>query len=463
MNGNRGRYRRLLMHAGLYSRSLVALACVSLPAIVLAADIVGTAGPDVLEGTPDADKINGKGGADVMMGLAGDDSFIVGQPDDEVLEAVGDGTDTVTSTVSYTLPIHVENLTLGGVAAIDGTGNELDNRLTGNDVDNILDGLAGADRMSGLGGNDIYVVDASGDLVTESPGKGTDRVRSSVTHTLRANVEQLVLTGVAAVSGTGNELANAIRGNPAANTLRGMAGDDSLNGTGGNDRLIGGPGNDKLIGGGGLDIFEFDTAPDTAANQDRIVDFNPADDVIRLIGAAFPALTTAGTLAQAAFGTGASATTAAVRIIHDPGTGILRYDADGNGPGASVRFARLLNAASVTRADFVVVNPVVVAVDFATQVQPIFTGRCTGCHNTSSAPHGLVLDADHSYSHLVNVASKEVPSLDRVEPGNPDDSYVVQKVEGTAAVGGQMPLGRTPLTAEQIALIRQWISEGANP
>jgi hypothetical protein len=74
-----------------------------------------------------------------------------------------------------------------------------------------------------------------------------------------------------------------------------------------------------------------------------------------------------------------------------------------------------------------------------------------------------VLDADHSYSHLVNVASKEVPSLDRVEPGNPDDSYVVQKVEGTAAVGGQMPLGRTPLTAEQIALIRQWISEGANP
>ena len=75
-----------------------------------------------------------------------------------------------------------------------------------------------------------------------------------------------------------------------------------------------------------------------------IVDFNPADDVMRLIGAAFPALTTAGTLAPTAFGTGASAAGAAVRIIHDPGTGILRYDADGNGPGASVRFARLLNA-----------------------------------------------------------------------------------------------------------------------
>jgi Ca2+-binding RTX toxin-like protein len=452
MNGNTGCYRRLL-----------ALACVSLPAIVLAADIAGTAGPDVLEGTPDADKINGKGGADVMMGLAGDDSFIVGQPDDEVLEAVGDGTDTVTTTVSYTLPIHVENLILGGIAAIDGTGNELDNRLTGNEADNILDGLAGADRMFGLDGNDIYVVDAGGDLVTESPGAGTDRVRSSATHTLRANVEQLVLTGIAAVSGTGNELANAIRGNPAANALRGMAGDDSLNGTGGNDRLIGGPGNDKLIGGGGQDAFEFDTAPDTVVNQDRIVDFNPADDVIRLIGAAFPALTTAGTLAPTAFGTGASAAGAAVRIIHDPGTGILRYDADGNGPGASVRFARLLNAASVTNADFVVVNPVVVAVDYVTQIQPIFTARCTGCHNVAAAPHGLILDADNSYELLVNVASKEVPSLDRVDPGNPDDSYLVQKVEGTAAVGGQMPLGRTPLTAEQIALIRRWISEGADP
>jgi Ca2+-binding RTX toxin-like protein len=442
---------------------LIALAGTMLPAMVLAADIVGTAGPDVLEGTPDADKINGKGGADVMMGLAGNDTFTVGQPDDQVLEAVGDGTDTITSTISFTLPIHVEYLVLAGAAAIDGTGNELDNRLTGNDADNILDGLAGADRLTGRLGNDIYVVDASGDLVTELPGEGTDRVRASVTHTLRANVEQLVLTGTGAISGTGNELANSIRGNPGNNTLRGMAGDDALNGTGGNDRLIGGPGNDKLIGGGGADTFEFDTAPDTALNQDRIVDFNPADDVIRLIGAAFPAMPNAGTISASEFGTGGSANGPDIRIIYDPATGILRYDADGNGPIASVRFARLLNAAALTRSDFTVVDPVVSAVSFTNQIQPIFSGKCIGCHNESSAPHGLILAEGHSYDLLVNVASKEVPSLKRVEPGDPDNSYLVQKVEGTAAVGGRMPLGRAPLTEAQIDLIRQWISEGADP
>ena len=447
--------------SGLSGIKLIALAGTMVPVLVLAANIAGTSGPDVLEGTPDADTINGKGGADTMMGLAGDDTFIVGQPDDEVLEAVGDGTDTIVSTISFTLPINVEKLTLSGADPIDGTGNELDNHLTGNDADNILDGLAGADRMSGRLGNDIYVVDASGDLVTELPGEGTDRVRASVTHTLRANVEQLVLTGVAAASGTGNELANSMRGNPANNTFRGLAGNDALNGTGGNDRLIGGAGNDKLIGGGGLDAFEFDTEPDTDLNQDRIVDFNPADDVMRLIGAAFPALTTEGTLPAAAFGTGGSANGPDIRIIYDPATGIVRYDADGDGPGASARFARLLNAPTVTRSDFVVVDPVVTAVDFDTQIQPIFSGRCIGCHSGSSPPHGLNLAEGHSYDLLVNVASKEVPSLKRVKPGDPDNSYIVQKVEGTAAVGGRMPLNREPLTAEQIGLLRQWISEGA--
>ena len=92
----------------------------------------------------------------------------------------------------------------------------------------------------------------------------------------------------------------------------------------------------------------------------------------------------------------------------------------------------------------------------------VFTPICTTCHAGAGAPQGLRLDAANSYANLVNVASHEVPSLKRVEPGDPDNSYLVQKVEGTAAVGGRMPLGRAPLTAQQIALIRQWISEGAN-
>jgi mono/diheme cytochrome c family protein len=102
-------------------------------------------------------------------------------------------------------------------------------------------------------------------------------------------------------------------------------------------------------------------------------------------------------------------------------------------------------------------------VDYATEIQPIFNSRCISCHSGVSAPQGLRLDANNSYANLVGVASNEVPSLQRVEPGDPDNSYLVQKVEGTAAVGGRMPLNRTPLTDEQIALIRRWISEGANP
>ena len=438
------------------------LALAALPAAVLAADIIGTPGPDTLEGTPDADTLDGRGGADVMMGLPGNDTYIVGQVDDEVIEGVGDGTDTVRASVSYTLSINVENLTLAGAAAIDGTGNGLNNRLTGNGAANTLNGRTGADRMFGRGGNDTFIVDAAGDVVNESLNGGTDAVRSSVTHTLRSNVENLVLTGTAAANGTGNELANSLRGNGGANTLRGLAGDDLLSGGGGNDRLIGGPGNDQMSGGPGSDEFQFDAPLDTDTNQDRIVDFNPAADTMRLIGEAFPTLTSSGTLPASAFANGIVASGAAVRILYDPGTGILRYDADGSGSTAAVRFARLTTTPAVTNADFTVVDPVATAVDYATQIQPVFNSRCTECHSGGSAPQGLRLDAANSYANLVNVASHEVPSLKRVEPGDPDNSYLVQKIEGTAAVGGRMPLGRAPLTAAQIALIRQWISEGAN-
>ena len=461
MHRSHGR-NRLLIDARLARRLSFLVTGAILPALVLAADIVGTPGPDVLEGTTEADTIDGRGGADTMMGLPGNDTYVVGQVDDEVIEGVGDGTDTVRASVSYTLSINVENMTLTGAAAIDGTGNGLDNRLTGNGAANTLNGRAGADRMFGRGGDDTFVVDVNGDIVNESPNGGTDTVRASVTHTLRSNVENLVQTGTAAINGTGNELANSLRGNGGANTLNGLLGDDSLSGGGGNDRLIGGPGNDQLSGGPGSDEFQFDAPLDTETNQDRIVDFNPAADSMRLIGEAFPTLTSAGTLPASAFANGIVAGGAAVRILYDPATGILRYDADGSGPAAAVRFARLINAPAVTNADFVVVDPVATAVDYATQIQPIFNSRCTECHSGGGAPQGLRLDAANSFANLVNIASREVPSLERVEPGNPDDSYLVQKVEGTAAVGGRMPLGRAPLTAAQIALIRQWISEGAN-
>lgn len=93
----------------------------------------------------------------------------------------------------------------------------------------------------------------------------------------------------------------------------------------------------------------------------------------------------------------------------------------------------------------------------------IFTPICTACHAGAAAPQGLRLDEANSYGLLVGVASAEVPSLQRVDPGNPDDSYLIQKLEGTAAVGGRMPLNGTPLPQADINMIRQWITDGAQP
>jgi hypothetical protein len=93
----------------------------------------------------------------------------------------------------------------------------------------------------------------------------------------------------------------------------------------------------------------------------------------------------------------------------------------------------------------------------------VFTPTCavSGCHTGAGSPQGLRLDEAISYALLVNVASTQNGTLLRVNPGNPGNSYLIQKLEGTASVGGQMPLGRTPLTQATIDVIRQWITDGA--
>lgn len=91
----------------------------------------------------------------------------------------------------------------------------------------------------------------------------------------------------------------------------------------------------------------------------------------------------------------------------------------------------------------------------------VFTPICTQCHVGAAAPQGLRLDSANAFNNLVGVPSNEVSSLLRVDPFNPDNSYLVQKIEGTAAVGGRMPLGGPPLPDADIMLIRQWVLEGA--
>jgi hypothetical protein len=106
-------------------------------------------------------------------------------------------------------------------------------------------------------------------------------------------------------------------------------------------------------------------------------------------------------------------------------------------------------------------GPLPLSADFDSIQANIFTPICSVCHVGGGAPEGLRLDAADSYNLLVGVPSTEVPSLMRVKAGDPDNSYIIQKLEGHAAVGARMPLGGPYLLPATVAFIRQWITNGA--
>ncbi len=225
-----------------------------------------------------------------MSGGAGDDTFVVDDAGDTVTELSGEGADLVKASVSFTLGAFVENLTLtAGAGDINGVGNALNNILIGNEGanslqggdgvdalqggagDDVLDGGtgndtlsggdgadtlkggAGADAMNGGAGDDVYVVDNLLDTVSEAGGSGLDSVRSTVSWTLAAGVENLVLVVGGVLNGIGNSLANLLTGGAGDNHLSGLGGNDILDGGAGNDTLDGGDDDDLLDGGAGND------------------------------------------------------------------------------------------------------------------------------------------------------------------------------------------------------------------
>lgn len=200
--------------------------------------------------------IDGGAGADLMIADAGANTFVVDNVGDVVIG--GNDVDTIWSSVNYRLGEDVEELFLKS-NALQGVGNALANTITGNSGansltgeagDDTLDGGKGTDTLIGGAGDDTYIVDNVKDAVVEQPDEGTDTVKSSVSHTLAGDVENLVLLGTAALKGAGNALANTITGNSGKNVLDGGAGDD------------------KLVGGKGDDTYVVDSALDSVVEVD---------------------------------------------------------------------------------------------------------------------------------------------------------------------------------------------------
>ncbi|MBL0841446.1 M10 family metallopeptidase [Pseudomonas mediterranea] len=247
----------------------------------------GNALANVLTGNAGNNVLDGGAGRDTLIGGAGNDTYLIDNLGDTVTELADEGRDLVRTSVSHTLSTNVEDGQLLGIAAINLVGNASNNTLLGNSAANVLSGLDGADILDGgagidtlIGGtgNDTYVVDNLKDVISETSTLDSeiDTVRSSVSWTLGANLENLTLTGVAAINATGNALDNVLIGNAASNTLIGGAGNDQLDGGAGNDLLIGGIGTDTLTGGVGGDRFVFSALNELGIGdaRDVILDFS---------------------------------------------------------------------------------------------------------------------------------------------------------------------------------------------
>lgn len=370
--------------------------------------LLGLEGDDILRGGPGNDRLNGGSGNDQMFGGQGNDTYVVDSLGDVVTENADQGLDTVRASISWSLGNHLEDLTLIGTAAINGTGNEGENIITGNEADNVLRGLGNIDLLIGRGGNDrlnggtgddillggagndTYVVDNALDLMSEKlinsdieffsltsleqfqslpDAGGVDWVHTFIDYILpndlafSGNFENLLLVGTEDIGGTGNALANTLLGNAGNNVLEGAAGRDVLEG---------GAGDDLLFGGNGLDTFRFASGSNTtntgsfssaALGFDTIGDFTRGRDVVSLSQQTFGLSGTVGAALSAAdfaqVATDAEVSTSTALIVFSAQSRDLFYNANrgaaGFGvPGAENPFASFLLINTLSAQDFVI-------------------------------------------------------------------------------------------------------------
>lgn len=342
----------------------------------------GNALDNTLVGNGGNNILDGRAGADTMIGGAGNDTYNVDNAGDHVVEADGQGTDAIWTSVDYALTdaqsieaLHVSGplgLTIQandlGVSLFGGAG--IDTLLGGTGADR-LDGGLEADILQGGAGNDTYYVDNAGDQVFETltvdpadtvDAGGTDQVLSTVSFDLSVSngvkfIEKLTLVGDGAIDGTGNDLGNILVGNAGANTLSGGAGRDTMNGGAGDDRLIGGAGSDILTGGAGSDTFVFTSLADKG---DVIKDFLPGTDVLAFSAAGFGGGLVAGETAMvvnAASAAAAAGGSTGYFIFDDAGKGLgtLYWDATGGSGADAVAVATLSGVTGLSATDLLIV------------------------------------------------------------------------------------------------------------
>ncbi|MBN6150275.1 hypothetical protein JR065_07985 [Xanthomonas sp. AmX2] len=247
------------------------------------------AGNQVLIGNSNDNRLDGGAGADDLTGGLGNDTYMVDQAGDVIVELAGEGIDTVESSISYTLGTNLENLTLLGDDDLAATGNDGNNVIRGNAGNNLVVGGAGADILYGGAGDDMYVSVSASDSVHERASGGIDTVERvfETNLVLDNNVENLIL-GSGITTGNGNALDNTITGNASANSLGGWDGDDVLFGLDGDDNLFGGTGADILYGGNGADYLDGGESVDHlegGAGNDIYVTDDSADVVVEAAGA----------------------------------------------------------------------------------------------------------------------------------------------------------------------------------
>lgn len=337
-------------------------------------------GNDVLIGSAEANALLAGAGNDNISGLAGNDTLGGGDGDDRLDGGAGadylsggTGSDTADySSSSVGLGVSLFNPALNTGDAAGDTYNSIENlfgsdfndglngnlginTIRGRDGNDTLKGYTGNDSLYGDGGNDTLIGGEGADNLLGGAGSDTASYRDATAAVIASLANSAINTGEALgdvytsiENIVGSDFNDLVYGNANANSVSGGSGNDILKGYAGNDTLSGGSGNDQ---------FNFNTALNAATNMDIITDFNVAADTILLDNAVFVAAGALGTLAAAAFkaNTTGLATDASDRIIYETDTGELFYDADGNGGGASIQFAKLAASLALTNADFVIV------------------------------------------------------------------------------------------------------------